>query len=214
MENATAVIERHLTRKSQCGDKTVVRLSGPCLNIKTIFPGMGIPMLKIRQSWDRLIFNMGIPILVRWHLYLTRPPDLHNGISYLDSEALWHQTPWISRVMACCLFSAKPIPESMMTYCHHNTLRNTFQWNVFAIPTFFFKKMHLKLSPAKCWPFCLGFDMLSPLLNTLRPGKMAAIFQTTFSNAFSSMKMCEFLLKFHWSLFLGVQLTIFQHWFR
>ena len=28
------------------------------------------------------------------------------------------------------------------------------------------------------------------------------------------MKMLEFRLKFHWSLFLVVQLTIFQHWFR
>ena len=44
--------------------------------------------------------------------------------------------------------------------------------------------------------------------------KMAAIFQTTFSNGFSWMKMHEFRLIFHWSLFLGVQLTIFQHWFR
>ena len=44
--------------------------------------------------------------------------------------------------------------------------------------------------------------------------KMAAIFQTTFSNAFSWMKMFEFRLKFHWSLFLWFQLTIFQHWFR
>ena len=42
-------------------------------------------------------------------------------------------------------------------------------------------------------------------------GKMAAIFQTAFSNAFSWMKMFEFRLKFHWSLFLKVQLTIFQH---
>ena len=44
--------------------------------------------------------------------------------------------------------------------------------------------------------------------------KMAAIFQTTFSRAFSSMKMLDFRLKFHWSLFLRVQLPIFQHWFR
>ena len=50
--------------------------------------------------------------------------------------------------------------------------------------------------------------------NTLRPRKMDAIFQTTFSNAFSSMNMYEFLSKFHWSLFLWVQLTIFHHWFR
>ena len=44
--------------------------------------------------------------------------------------------------------------------------------------------------------------------------KMNAISQPTFSNAFSLMKMFEFWLKFHWSLFLRVQLTIFQHWFR
>ena len=44
--------------------------------------------------------------------------------------------------------------------------------------------------------------------------KMAAILQTTFSNIFSWMKMYEFRLRFHWSLFLSFELTIFQHWFR
>ena len=44
--------------------------------------------------------------------------------------------------------------------------------------------------------------------------KMADISQTTFSNVFSSMKMFEFRLKFHWSLFLSVQLKVVQHWFR
>ena len=38
--------------------------------------------------------------------------------------------------------------------------------------------------------------------------------QTTFSNAFSWMKIVIFQIKFHWSLFLRVQLTICQHWFR
>ena len=51
-------------------------------------------------------------------------------------------------------------------------------------------------------------------LNTLRPRQMAAISQTTLSNPFSWMKVFEFRLKFHWSLFLRFQLTIFQHWFR
>ena len=41
---------------------------------------------------------------------------------------------------------------------------------------------------------------------------MDAIFQTKFSNGFSWRKMCEFRLKFHRSLSLGVQLTISQHW--
>ena len=44
--------------------------------------------------------------------------------------------------------------------------------------------------------------------------KMASIFQTTFSNAFSWMKMDEFRLRFHWSSFPRFQLTIFQHRFR
>ena len=44
--------------------------------------------------------------------------------------------------------------------------------------------------------------------------KMAAVSQTTFSNAFSWMKMIEFRLRFYWSLFPRVQLIIFQHWFR
>ena len=44
--------------------------------------------------------------------------------------------------------------------------------------------------------------------------KVADISQTTFSNAFSWMEICEFRLTFHWSLFLWIKLTIFQHWFR
>ena len=40
--------------------------------------------------------------------------------------------------------------------------------------------------------------------------KMAAVLQTTLSNAFSWIKMLEF----HWSLFLRFQLTISQHCFR
>ena len=38
--------------------------------------------------------------------------------------------------------------------------------------------------------------------------KMAAISQTIFSDAFPLIKFFVFLLKFHWSLFLRVQLTI------
>ena len=44
--------------------------------------------------------------------------------------------------------------------------------------------------------------------------EMNNILQATFSNVYSSMKMFEFRLRFHWSLFPRVQLTIFQHWFR
>ena len=56
--------------------------------------------------------------------------------------------------------------------------------------------------------------LLKLLLTHWGRDKMAAIFRTTFSNRFSWMKMYEFRLIYHWSLFPRVQLTIFQHWFR
>ena len=52
------------------------------------------------------------------------------------------------------------------------------------------------------------------LLTHLPRNKMAAISQTIFSHGFLWMKSFVFRLKFHWSLFLRVQLTITQHWFR
>ena len=49
-------------------------ISGPRLNMETVFAGMRIP-LKIRRPWDRLIIIIGIPILVR-HLYIETAPLL------------------------------------------------------------------------------------------------------------------------------------------
>ena len=69
-----------------------------------------------------------------------------------------------------------------------------------------------------CFVFvCLFvFQYIGDIVHLTHGGrdKMAAIFQTTFSNAFSWMKIFTFWLRFHWSLFTRVQLTIFQHWFR
>ena len=36
------------------------------------------------------------------------------------------------------------------------TLRNKLQWNFSQNSSFFLKKMQLKISPAKWWPFCFG----------------------------------------------------------
>ena len=38
-------------------------VTGYCSNMKTVFPCMVILMIKIRRSWDRLIFIMRFPIL-------------------------------------------------------------------------------------------------------------------------------------------------------
>ena len=68
-------------------------------------------------------------------------------------------------------------------------------------------------------PNSMIYCIVSPQMSILQlthwgRDKMAATSQTTFSNAFSWVKMYEFGLKLHWSLFLGVQLTIFHHWVR
>ena len=60
----------------------------------------------------------------------------------------------------------------------------------------------------------LGRGLSHLLLTHWGREKMAANLQTALSNTFSWMKLFEFRFKFHWSLFLRVQLTIFQHWFR
>ena len=43
--------------------------AGPYLNIKTVFPRSGDSHVK-----DKTVFNMGIPILVRRHLYIEMAP--------------------------------------------------------------------------------------------------------------------------------------------
>ena len=63
---------------------------------------MGIPMLKIRRSRDRLIFNMGIPILVRRHLYIETTPSCQPDVER------WQCMPqtfkWLHE---CCTFSSE-----------------------------------------------------------------------------------------------------------
>ena len=49
------------------------RSPGSRFNINTVLPSYGSPMLEIRRSRDRLIFNMGILIMAR-HLYIETVP--------------------------------------------------------------------------------------------------------------------------------------------
>ena len=41
----------------------------PCLHIQTVFPGIGIPIVKMRRS-GRLLFLIKIPRVVRRHVYI------------------------------------------------------------------------------------------------------------------------------------------------
>ena len=57
-------------------------------------------------------------------------------------------------------------------------------------------------------------DVMNSIVNSSPLDKMAPISQTIFSDAYLWMKSSVFWLKFHWSLFLRVELTIAQHWLR
>ena len=74
-------------------------------------------------------------------------------------------------------------------------------------------QMHLIMLNKNCGKSCIFSGSWCSQLTHWSRDKMDAISQTTLSSAFSWMKMFEFRLQFHWSLFLMVQLTIFQHWF-
>ena len=75
------------------------------------------------------------------------------------------------------------------------TLGTNFSEILGEINSFSFSKMHLKMSSAKWRLFGLGLNELTHW--GLK--KTAANLQTTFSNAFSCMKMKEFWLTFNWS---------------
>ena len=62
---------------------SIGELPGPCFDTKTVFPIMKIPMIKIRWLWYHLFYMMGIPILVRWYLYIEIALwvfDVENGL--------------------------------------------------------------------------------------------------------------------------------------
>ena len=85
-----------------------------------------------------------------------------------------------------------------------------------------YSPFHMQCDMHIWYTLCVTYDCITSYRQatyyndlTHRGGdKMAAILQTTFSNAFSWMKRYELRLKFHWRFFLRVQLTILQHWFR
>ena len=101
--------------------------------------------------------------------------------------------------MCCCLISKTDWLYDL--HKHANTILITNE---------FIKFVHHQ------WPHGLFYKRytLNQYLTHRGRDKMAAISQTTLSSAFSWMEMFEFRLKFQWSLFIRVESTIFQHWFR
>ena len=65
--------------------------------------------------------------------------------------------------MAWRLFGAKPLPGPMLDYCQSGPWER-FNKILFEIDKFSFKRIDLKMSSAKLWPFCLGLNELNDTL--------------------------------------------------
>ena len=96
----------------------------------------------------------------------------------------------------------------MSFYCSFLWVNKPLVWNA---PWFHFQQFSVKLIEVEMY---IPTNTVPLHLTHLPLDKMAAILQTIFTNAFSSTKMYEFHLRFHWSLFPRFQSTIFHHWFR
>ena len=191
-------------------------------------------MLKIRRLPDRLIFNMGIPIPGKTVLILKRGPGCFCYIRYLSETQ--HQLKFQEISFAYDLFISYPIilkfclekSSGTILPCLALNFKRTYwlktmyiwvrSWWCDCLVTWFCYQMiatpgNKKATPLWPDPYLSG-QLRSISLTHWGRDKMAAVSQTTLSNAFSWMKMYKFRLIFHLSLFPRVQLTILQHWFR
>ena len=151
--------------------------------------------------------------------------------SLWPSDAIWHQRSWstLVQVMAYCL-TAPSHQRSWSTLAqlnqwfvawqrqaitgtnvlYHQRCSVEFTWEQFHKWINLIHNICSDITLPKLLPHLSGANELTHWGRD----KMDAISQTTFLSAFSCMKMLEFRFGFHWSLFLRVQLTIFQHWCR
>ena len=110
----------------------------------SFFPGMGIPVLKIRRSRDRLIFNMRIHIMVRGNLYIETAPNwskrqgLNNKIAYTVFYNWWldgicFRRMWPKFTKDLCTFMFLFVKFSMVAYqliLHIFNPDYTFTWKM------------------------------------------------------------------------------------
>ena len=157
----------------------------PLLPKRPRFTGIGIPIIELKLSDDHLRFIKGIPEPIRQCLLSEYRPRIVVPIVV----ARW-SCPGVSLTWPSCTRAHKA-----QNQCKTQSIRN---------------------EPCNRRNTSYKVADTSHMIALILWGryKMAAISQTTFSNAFSWIKMYGLCLRFHWSLFLRFELTIFHHWFR
>ena len=156
----------------------------------------GLYLFSSGQIVVRLLYSIGC----RWYFLLHWNPYIENPKSHQNTtiDSFWWR------------YFRSGVPEA--TRCHVEFLSGfIYVWQGCRE-----RRVHLHSGQIRWVVMILLRRWVARWVTLTHWGRdqIDAISQTTFSNEFSSMKIYEFWIKFHWSLFLGVQLTIFQHWFR
>ena len=164
---------------------------------------------------------MGFPILATCRLYIESAPWSFDDF-FVDRSVhirrkcyhviVIHINRPISQIPACICFVSHNAPLRI-EICIFRTVFSAFKLNSNIL------ERNYLLFVWKCGGLCqtgirIMYYVWMLMLTHWGRDKMDAISQTTFSNEFSWMKMYEYRLKFYLSLFLRVQFTISQHWFR
>ena len=138
------------------------------LNIKLNFLGIGIPIIKIRQSWDCLIFIMGISVLLIWHFNIETVCTFQ-GFSAPFSDILWVSRCFISP--ATGVFVQKCIHKHNMKALdywpfvrgiHQWIMDSPVMWKAFSCHDIIMGRLIMQKWPS--WPF---FIMTIPAWHAL-----------------------------------------------
>ena len=178
--------------------------------------------INVDHNLWRNITWMGYNVLKLIHIHITVSYRIHLLSNIFTGHSIWYNIQvvftivswWWSRVfsipgvilLACWRWWCSDSRFTLVFRCGIFTVCDITTWYFGGDGVFWFRLTSFIKIPTDT-------EVKNELTHWGRD-KMADIFQTTFSNAVSWMKMYKFRLRFDWSLFPRVQLTIFQHWFR
>ena len=115
----------------------------------------------------------------------------------------------LGQVMACRLFSAKPLPEPMLVYCQLDSLEKVSVKFEYEFYHFHSTKCIWKCLP-KWWPFCPGGDESSGSSCPLFPDKLVIFLQTT-HNRHSTLHLLGWDMGCLWGFLPSLDVTAISH---
>ena len=182
---------------------------------------MAAATARCRCAWGKsrenlpLLTSKPVPFDLRGHLFSSnvRSSMLHGTETWPMTSAALHRLCRNDRAMIRWICGVKPSDDPSMDKLHaklgicdlailvrERRLSAPPARRVLGMRTRSFNKT--------------GFDWLIDWLIDCVWDKMVIISQMIFSSTFDWMQTFVFYVRFHWNMFLSVQLTIWQHWFR